>query len=91
MGWFDRYKRIKDPVRGTAQVVSVTQRPYDATSANCRMHLAVTVPGHQVFEVEDGFIVQVARWPRPGQQLPIEASQSNPRQFKIVWDEAPSR
>jgi hypothetical protein len=90
MGFFDGFKRIKDPVRGTAQVASVTQAPHQATSGNCRMHLVVTVPGYQAFTVDDSYIVKVKKWPSPGEVLPIEASQSEPRKFKILWDEVQS-
>jgi hypothetical protein len=90
MGWFDRYKRIKDPVRGTAQVVSVTYPPENATSGNCRMHLVVSVPGYQAFTVDDTYIVKVKKWPGTGDMLPIEASQANPRELKILWDEVSS-
>ena len=87
MGWFDGFKHIKDPVRGSAQIVSTTRAPDGATSGNCRMHLVVSVPGHQSFAVDDGFIVKVKKWPSPGQTLPIVASQSDPAKFKILWDE----
>jgi hypothetical protein len=90
MGWFDRFKRIKDPVRGAAQVVSVTHPPDSATSGTCRMHLVVTVPGYQAFTVDDSYIVKVKKWPSPGETLPIEASQSSPRDFRILWDEVDS-
>ena len=90
MGVF-RFRRIKDPVRGTAHVVSLPQAPYDATSANCRMHLTVTVPGVEPFAVEETYIVKVSKWPRPGYPLPIQASQADPRHFKILWDEVPPR
>jgi Short C-terminal domain len=87
MGWFDRFMRIKDPVRGTAQIVSTTRAPHAATSGNCRMHLVVTVPGHPSFPVDEEFIVKVKKWPHPGQTLPVEASQSDPTRFRILWDE----
>lgn len=90
MGWFDRFARIKDPVRGTAQVASVTQAPHQATSGTCRMHLVVSVPGYQAFTVDDSYIVKVTKWPSPGDSLPVEASQSEPRKFKILWDEVQS-
>lgn len=89
MGLFDGFKRIKNPVRGSAQIVSSTQAPQNATSGNCRMHLVVSVPGHAAFAVDEGFIVKVKKWPHPGQTLPIVASQSDPTDFKILWNEIP--
>jgi hypothetical protein len=87
MGLFDGFKRIKDPVRGSAQIVTMTQAPDNASSGNCRMQLVVSVPGHPSFPVDDQFIVKVKKWPSPGQTLPIAASQSDPSKFKILWDE----
>lgn len=89
MGWFDGFKRIKDPVRGAAQIVSSTRAPHNATSGNCRMHLVVSVPGHQSYAIDDEFLIKVKKWPSPGQTLPIVASQSDPTEFKILWDEIP--
>ncbi len=87
MGLFDGLKRIKDPVRGSAQIVSMTQAPDNASSANCRMQLVVSVPGHPSFAIDDQYMIKVKKWPSPGQTLPIEASQSDPAKFKILWDE----
>ena len=87
MGLFDGLKRIKDPVRGSAQIVSMSGPPDHASSANCRMQLVVSVPGHPSFAVDDEYMVKIKKWPSPGQTLPIEASQSDPTKFKILWDE----
>jgi len=87
MGWFDGMKRIKDPVRGSAQIVTMTAAPDNATSGTCRMQLVVSVPGHASYALDDQYIVKVKKWPSPGQTLPIEASQSDPTKFKILWDE----
>ena len=90
MGWFDGFKRIKDPVRGSAQIVTMTQAPDHASSANCRMQLVVSVPGHASFAIDDEYLIKVKKWPSPGQTLPIEASASDPTKFKILWDEIQS-
>ncbi len=87
MGLLDGLKRIKEPVRGSAQIVTMTQAPDHASSANCRMQLVVSVPGHPSFAVDDEYMVKIKKWPSPGQTLPIEASQSDPSKFKILWDE----
>ena len=87
MGLLDRFTRIKDPIRGTARVVSATGPPHEAMSGPCRMHLVVTVPGHEAFAVHDSYIVSVKKWPQPGTELPIEASRSRPDKFKILWKE----
>ena len=90
MGWFDGFKRIKDPVRGSAQIVTMTAAPDHASSANCRMQLVVSVPGHASFAIDDEYLIKVKKWPSPGQTLPIEASASDPTKFKILWDEIQS-
>lgn len=90
MGLFSRFRRIKDPVRGTAQVVGISRAPLKAVSGNARMDLVVTVPGHPSFPVNTQFIVRVVKWPASGQVLPVEASASDPRRFRILWDEVTS-
>ncbi|MDQ7904030.1 SHOCT domain-containing protein [Phytohabitans sp. ZYX-F-186] len=90
MGLFDRFKRISDPVEGSARVVSATGAPDGQGSAACGMHLVVTVPGVPAFVVQGTYLVKMAKWPWPGQVLPIVASRSEPARFKIRWDLVPT-
>jgi len=90
VGLFDRFKRITDPVDGTAQVVSATGAPDGQGSAACGLHLVVTVPGVPAFPVRGTYMVKMAKWPWPGMVLPITASRADPTRFKIRWDRVPT-
>jgi hypothetical protein len=90
MGLFERFKRIPDPVDGTAQVVSATGAPDGHGSAACGLDLVVTVPGVPAFPVRGTHLVKMAKWPWPGQVLPITASRADPSRFKILWDRVPT-
>ncbi|MFD0743699.1 hypothetical protein ACFQ1L_19160 [Phytohabitans flavus] len=65
MSLFDRFKRIPDPVEGTAQVVSATGAPDGHGSAACGMHLVLTIPGVPAFAVQGTYLVKMAKWRRP--------------------------
>ena len=91
----DMFKRtrIKDPVDGSAQVVSVSSPPrsgQNAGRAMCTMNLVVTVPGQSSVAVDTASLVPLAKWPMPGMALPVIAERNDPQQFKIVWDQVAS-
>jgi hypothetical protein len=79
---------MKDPVRGTAQVVSSTMPPDSATWANCKMSLVVQADGvaPSATEVHD-LTVPTRKWPWPGQTLPVTVDRANPGRVRIEWDE----
>jgi hypothetical protein len=79
---------MKDPVRGTAQVVSSTMPPDSATWANCKMSLVVQADGVAPYatEVHD-LTVPTKKWPWPGQTLPATVDRANPGRVRIEWDE----
>jgi len=77
------FNRIKDPVGGTARVVSVTAAPHNATSGTCRMNLVIEAPGIAAFAVEERKICRVARWPQPGMMLPCTVDRANPERFDV--------
>lgn len=81
------FTRIKDPVAGTAQVVSGTQPPDSATSANVRLQLVVQAEGIPPYSTELHCIAPTKKWPFPGETLPVVVSRSDPHKLKIVWDD----
>jgi hypothetical protein len=82
-------KKMKDPVRGTAQVVSSSLPPH-ATHGRCKMHLVVQADGLDATAVEHGaWIVPTDRWPYPGEVLPVTVDRLNPERIDIDWDEVP--
>lgn len=82
--------RIKDPVRGTAHVVSSTYKPSGAASAPCQVSLVLTVDGQPSVPVDTIIRASYDRWPFPGMVLPIEASRSDITRFRVLWKEMPT-
>jgi hypothetical protein len=87
LGDWAKSKRMKQPVRGAAQVVSASMPPYDATSSNCSMHLVVSAEGLEPTPVEHSAMVSVKRWPTPGITLPVTVDLADPTRLKIDWDD----
>src|SRR3712207_6731132 len=90
LGDLFRGGRIKDPVRGSAQVVSCEAHRGDSSWQNCRMQLVVRAPGVAPTSVEHRAIVRADRWPVPGMALPATVDRSDPTRMKIEWDEVES-
>ena len=88
MGWFG--SRIKDPVRGTAHVVSSTYKPSGAVNAPCQVSLVLTVDGQPSVAIDTVIRASYDRWPFPGMVLPIEASRADITRFKVLWSEMPT-
>lgn len=83
--------RIKDPVRGTAEVVARSVMPRGSRYANCRMSLVVEVPGEAKRAAEHHDLkVPCAKWPEPGQVLPLSVDRARPDRMRIEWDEVPT-
>lgn len=86
MGLFSR--GMKDPVRGSAQVVSSSAPPHNATHANCKMTIVVQAPGVEPFTKKvHELIVSTAKWPYPGETLPVTVDRAKPDRVKIEWDD----
>lgn len=81
------FTRIKDPVYGTAQVVSGTRPPESATSGNVRLQLVVQAEGIPPYSTEVHCLAPTKKWPFPGETLPVVVSQADPHKLKIVWDD----
>jgi hypothetical protein len=79
--------RMKDPVRGQAQVVSTTAHRGDGIWQNCRMQLVVQAQGVPATSAERNELVHHQKWPSPGMTLPVTVDRANPQKFKIEWDE----
>jgi Short C-terminal domain len=86
MGLFS--KRMKDPVRGTAQVVGSTRAPHNASFGNCKLTLVVQADGVPPTPVEhQNLLTPTSKWPRPGMSLPVTVDRANPERISIEWDE----
>lgn len=87
LGDWAKSKRMDQPVRGAAQVVSASMPPHDATSSNCVMSLVVTAEGLEPTPVEHTTMAKTKRWPAPGMALPVTVDLADPTRLKILWDE----
>jgi hypothetical protein len=79
--------RMKDPVRGQAQVVSCSVHGDDGIWQNCRMQLVVHAEGVPATPAEHSELVHNQKWPQPGMTLPVTVDRANPEKFKIEWGE----
>ena len=90
LGDWAKSKRMSQPAQGTAQVVSASMPPYDASSANCSLHLVVSAEGLEPTPVEHTAMASVKRWPTPGVTLPVTVDLADPTRLKIHWDDVPT-
>ncbi len=77
---------MKDPVEGTAQVVSCTGYHGEGVMQNCRMQLVVEAEGIEPTAVEHNALVHNRKWPHPGMVLPAKIDRANPKKVKLDWD-----
>lgn len=82
--------RMKDPVRGTAQVVACTGYQGDGVLQSCRIQLVVQAEGVPAAAIEHSGLVHRKRWPAPGMTLPVTVDRASPDRVKIEWDEVES-
>ena len=87
LGDWVKSKRMSQPVRGTAQVVSATMPAEDATSSNCSLNLVVSAEGLEPTPVEHTAMASVKRWPSPGMTVPVTVDLADPTRLKIHWDD----
>ena len=88
MGLFDSlFKRMQDPVRGQAQVVTCSPHSHGIYS-NCHMQLVVQAEGVPATPVDlhDGNVHQ-GKWPYPGMTLPVTVDRADPTKVEVEWDE----
>ena len=83
-------KKMQDPVRGSAQVVSASECWPGASSGQGSMELVVSAEGIPATPVRHSGWYKASRWPMPGQTLPITLDRANPQRIKIHWDEVSS-
>jgi hypothetical protein len=88
MGLFSR--RMKDPVVGTAQVVSASAYRGDGIFQMCHMTLVIQAEGVEPFSVEKQGLVHNDKWPFPGMTVPVKIDRANPSRYELLWDEVES-
>jgi hypothetical protein len=87
VGLFDVFRRMKDPVRGQAQVVSCSMPTDHAVYSNCSMQLVVQAEGVPATSLRETDMVRADKWPSPGTTLPVTVDRADPTKVKIEWDE----
>ena len=79
-------KRMKDPVEGTARVVSGSWPDASATSQNYAIECIVVAPGIEPTAVRHTGVAKTSKWPSAGDELPITVDRADPERFVIHWD-----
>jgi hypothetical protein len=82
--------RMKQPVRGTAQVVSCDPPRGTGVLQNCRMQLVVRAEDVPAKTVEHTDEVDRQHWPAPGVTLPVTVDRADPERLKVQWEETES-
>lgn len=94
MSWLANRKvrKMTDPADGTLELTGTSGLPnQSATYQNFRFTGVVEAPGMQPTAVEvSGMAAPTAKWPWPGQRLPVTVDRANPASVLIRWDEIPS-
>jgi hypothetical protein len=87
-----RLQRMADPVDGVLHVTGVDDpAPYNAMRATCAFEGVVQAPGIPARPEQVSGMVDTARWPQVGDDLPITVDRANPKQWLIRWERVPSR
>ena len=93
MGFFDRFapegEAIDGAVRGTGQVVSITEYRPGSKLQQAHIDLVVSGEGFDPTAVVYDGLVQYDRWLRAGQQVPVLVDPADPQRFSILWEEVP--
>jgi hypothetical protein len=90
---FDKLKRMKDPVQGTALVVAVNDWSFGTNPNVCKMKLVLEAPGVPTTTVKHDNVIwahDIGKWPSQGSRLPVTVDRSEPTKFRIEWDEVKS-
>jgi hypothetical protein len=92
MGLFGNWwhgRRMRDPVKGIAQVVSVTAADTSASSGSYRITCVVTAPGVPATEIVHVGSSTTGKWPSPGDHLAVMVDRADPRRLRIQWNDVP--
>jgi hypothetical protein len=87
----DRFSGVNDPVDGTYEIVSATIPFRSATYSNCAIDGVVSGPGIEPTAVHhEELLAPTAKWPTPGDVLPVTFQRGQPQLLMIRWDDIPS-
>ena len=81
---------MKDPVEGSAEVVSASAHSGRGLKEICELQLVVEADGVEPTAVEHNQIVHRDRWPEEGMALPVVVDRANPKSLVIKFDDVPT-
>lgn len=85
-------RKVRTPVRAAAQVVAATQPAANAMWSPIELTLVVRPEGQPPRTVEyRKRVARNAKFPFPGQTIPVELDADDPAAIEVLWDELPSR
>lgn len=84
------FRRIKDPVEGSAQVVSATQYTGGGMWKNAEMTIVVQALGIEPFTLRHKCMAPADRWPHPGAVLPVVFDRRHTDRLDVQWDDVPT-
>jgi hypothetical protein len=81
--------RMKDPVRGHAEVVACSSYHGEGIKQSCTMELVIHGEGVAPTRHQHVGLAHRYKWPAPGMTLPITVDRADPAKMYIEWDEVP--
>lgn len=76
-------RRMTDPVRGSAYVVSASAADPGASAQNYSITCVVTAPGIPATTVVHQGMAKTSKWPSPGVTLPVTVDRADPTRLRI--------
>ena len=86
---WSRGLRMRDPVPGTARVVSMSGPAAGAVEAGYTMTAVVSADGVPAAATQRTGVAPTRKWPQPGDQLPITIDRADPSRWRVEWDRVP--
>ena len=81
---------MKDPVRGTARIVSASMHHGRGIYQSCRMQVVVEADGVPATAMQLDVLAHQEKWPMPGMALPVTVDRGDPTNVRIEWYEVQS-
>jgi hypothetical protein len=92
MALLDFFMGIQDPIVGSYLVTKATAVSTSSSVAPCNMVGELSAPGIPPQTIEHySALTSIAKWPRPGDVLPVLFDRKNPEFMRITWKEVPQR
>jgi hypothetical protein len=88
MGILDFFMGIQDPVEAEFRLTKCTVPKLKQRFSSCYMFGEITAPGLEPRMMEHTSpLTPRAKWPKPGQILPVTVDRDDPYFLRVKWDE----